>query len=217
LAHGAEPGSLISIKGAACESEEKCNCYDVRMLLPDAIEMLADSKVDALGPTTWADLGCGDGTFTLALATLLAAGSTIHAMDRDSSALRGIPSTHNDVRINTHRGDFTKRTWPFADLDGILMANSLHYVADQAAFIRACEERMTSKRRFLIVEYDTNDASRWVPNPLSQARLTAMFASAGYSSVRILGSRPSIYRRASLYAAVIVSSNGIHPATQENL
>jgi SAM-dependent methyltransferase len=186
---------------------ERWYCYDDLMLLPDAIKMLADSDVSALGPTTWADLGCGNGTFTLALATLLAAGSTIHAMDRDGSALRRIPSAHNDVRIRTHRGDFMKQTWPFADLDGILMANSLHYVADQAAFIRACEERMTLKRRFLIVEYDTNDASRWVPNPLSQARLTAMFASAGYSSVRILRSRSSIYRRASLYAAVIVSSS----------
>jgi SAM-dependent methyltransferase len=176
------------------------------MLLRDAIEMLADSEVSALGPTTWADLGCGDGTFTLALAALLAAGSTIHAMDRDGSALQGIPSAHHDVRIQIHRGDFTKQTWPFADLDGILMANSLHYVADQVTFIRACKERMKTKHRFLIVEYDTNDASRWVPNPVGQATLTAVFASAGYSSVRILRSRRSIYRRASLYAAVIVSS-----------
>jgi len=175
------------------------------MLLADAIAMLADSEVSALGRTRWADLGCGDGTFTLALATLLGAGSTIHAMDRDGSALRTIPSAHNDVGINTHRGDFTTQPWPFGDLDGILMANSLHYVADQAAFIRACEARMTMKRRFLIVEYDTDDASRWVPNPLSQARLTAVFASAGYSSVRILHSRPSIYRRASLYSAMIGS------------
>src|SRR4029453_14715020 len=38
------------------------------MRLRDAIDMLADSGVDALGPTIWADLGCGDGTFTLALA-----------------------------------------------------------------------------------------------------------------------------------------------------
>jgi len=44
----------------------------------DAIEMLADSGVGALGPTTWADLGCVTGTFTLALAGLLAPGSTIH-------------------------------------------------------------------------------------------------------------------------------------------
>jgi SAM-dependent methyltransferase len=172
------------------------------MRLRDAIEMLAGGG-GLLGPTTWADLGCGDGTFTLALADLLAAGSAIHAMDRDGSALRRIPSAHKGVRITTHRGDFTKRMWPFADLDGVLMANSLHYVDDQAAFIRACEPRMTSQRRFLIVEYDTDEASRWLPYPVSQIKLTALFAAAGYSSIRLLRSRPSVYRRASLYAALI--------------
>jgi hypothetical protein len=50
------------------------------MRLRDAIDMLADSGVGALVPTIWADLGCGDGTFTLALADLLAPGSMIHAM-----------------------------------------------------------------------------------------------------------------------------------------
>ena len=176
------------------------------MRLADAIEMLADSGVEALGPTTWADLGCGDGTFTVALAALLAADSTIHAIDRDGLALRNIPAEHHGVRIKTHRGDFTNLTWPFADLDGILMANSLHHVDDQAALIRACESRMTLRRRFLIVEYDTNEASRWLPYPVSQRRLTALFASAGYSSIRLLRTRPSVYRRALLYAAVIVPS-----------
>ena len=91
--------------------------------------MLAESGVDALGPTKWADLGCGTGTFTVALADLLSPGSTIHAMDRDASVLRRIPPEHRGVSITTHRGDFTNHTWPFANLDGILMANSLHYVA----------------------------------------------------------------------------------------
>jgi SAM-dependent methyltransferase len=172
------------------------------MRLGDAIEMLAGSGIEALGPTTWADLGCGGGTFTLALAALLAAGSTIHAMDRDGAALRKIPSVYNGVRITTHRGDFTNGMWSFANLDGILMANSLHYVADQAAFIHACEARMTSRRRFLIVEYDTSEASRWVPYPVSQIRLTDLFECAGYS-ITVLRSRPSLYRRASLYAAAI--------------
>jgi len=176
------------------------------MRLRDAIEMLADSGVEALGPTIWADLGCGNGTFTLALAALLSAGSTIHAMDRDGSVLRKIPSAHNSVRIATYAGDFTNHTWPFADLDGILMANSLHYVADQATFIHACESRMTSRRRFLIVEYDTSEASRWLPYPVSQTRLTGLFERAGYSSITVLRSRPSVYRRASLYAAVIAPS-----------
>jgi trans-aconitate methyltransferase len=175
------------------------------MRLQDAIEMLADSGVEALGPTTWADLGCGVGTFTLALAGLLATGSTIHAMDRDTAALRKIPSAYSGVRITTHRGDFTDRTWPSADLDGILMANSLHYVADQPTFIRACEARMTARRRFLIVEYDTSEASRWVPYPVSQSRLTDLFEPAGYS-IAVLRSRPSVYRRAPLYAAAIAPS-----------
>ena len=122
------------------------------MRLPDAIEMLADSGVDALGPTTWADLGCGDGTFTLALASLLAPGSTIHAMDRDAAALRTIASEHHGVRIKRHREDFTNLAWPFDALSGILMANSLHYVEDQAAFLRGCAARMVVPRRFLIVE-----------------------------------------------------------------
>ena len=169
----------------------------------DAIEMLAASGVEALGPTVWADLGCGDGTFTLALAGLLASGSTIHAIDLAGSALRKIPSTHNRVRITTHRGDFMKLPWPFADVDGILMANSLHYVENQLAFIRACEPHMKTRRHFLIIEYDTIDRSRWVPYPVSQMRLTTLFARAGYSSVRVLRSRPSIYRRARLYAAAI--------------
>jgi len=60
----------------------------------DAVDLLADSGVDALEPTTWADLGCGDGTFTLALGDLLSSDSTIHAVDRDASALRRIPSVH---------------------------------------------------------------------------------------------------------------------------
>jgi trans-aconitate methyltransferase len=147
------------------------------MRLRDAIGMIADSNVAALGPTTWADLGCGTGTFTLALAELLAAGSVIHAMDRDAAALRKIPSTHGGVSIATHRGDFTSPSWPFPNLDGILLANSLHYY----------------------------EASRWVPHPVSRHRLVELFAAAGYPSITILASRPSVYRRAALYAVLATS------------
>src|SRR5262245_17288260 len=139
------------------------HCYDASMRLRDAIDMLADSGAEALGPSIWADLGCGDGTFTLALADLLAPGSIIHAMDLDGSALRSMPSTNKGVGIITHRGDFLKQPWPFADLDGILMANSLHYVEQQAVFIRNCESQMKPQRRFLVVEYDTSAANRWGP------------------------------------------------------
>lgn len=178
------------------------------MRLSDAIDMLAGSGVKELGPTSWADLGCGDGTFTLALADLLAAGSTIHAMDVDRSALQAIPASHKGTPIARHHGDFVSETWPFTGLDGILMANSLHYVKNQAAFIRSCEPYLNGRHRFLIVEYDTNAAHRWVPYPINQTRLIELFEACGYSSIRILRKRASAFRRASLYAAAIEHRTG---------
>jgi trans-aconitate methyltransferase len=177
--------------------------YDRLVRLRDATDMLRDSDVNALGPTHWADLGCGSGTFTLALASVLAAGSTIHAVDHDGAALRKLPQSHSAVRIIPHRQDFTEPPWPFAPVDGILMANSLHFVADQAAFVDACEAQMTPRRRFLVVEYDTIEANRWVPHPVSSDRLVELFERAGYRSIAILRRRASLYRRAPLYSAAI--------------
>lgn len=175
----------------------------------DAVALIAPSGVEALGPSTWADLGCGDGTFTRALASLLAPGSTIHAIDRDAARLRRLPSAHGGVRIAAHAGDFTRFPWPFtADVDGILMANALHYVADQPAFVRACVAQAARPPRFLVVEYDMDRANRWVPHPVGRARLAAVFAEAGYPSVRVLASRPSIYQRAAIYAAAITAPAG---------
>ena len=172
------------------------------MRVRDAMKMFEGSDLASLGPTVWADLGCGDGTFTLALAQLLAAGSVIHAMDRNARALAHIAPPHGGARIHTHLGDFTKTPWPFDDVDGVLMANSLHYVKDQRAFITRCRSQIQPEHRFLIVEYDTDRANAWVPYPVSQAALAALFAAAGYPSITLLGSRPSAYRRARLYAAM---------------
>jgi ubiquinone/menaquinone biosynthesis C-methylase UbiE len=176
------------------------------MRLRDAVKMIEGSDLAPIGPGAWADLGCGDGTFTLALAEVTAPGSVIHAMDRDSRALAQIAARHNDVRVETHLGDFTKMPWPFTDLNGILMANSLHYVQDQEAFITSCRAQMQPEHRFLIVEYDTDQANAWVPHPIGRSALAELFVALGYESITPLGSRPSAYRRAELYAAMITTS-----------
>jgi trans-aconitate methyltransferase len=172
------------------------------MLVRDAAAMFAGSGLEAFGPTTWADLGCGEGVFTLALADQLAPGSVIHAIDRNRAALKRIPAHRRDVRCFTHQGDFIE-PWPFGPVDGILMANSLHYVANQETFVRSFESRLRSSHRVLIVEYDANTASAWVPYPVSRSRLAELFS--GYLS-RPLGSRPSRYRRAPLYAELMESA-----------
>ena len=174
--------------------------------------MLSSAELQHLESGAWADLGSGDGIFTLALAELLPPHSVIHAMDRDPSQLARIPPRHRDVRIVTHAGDFTRLPWPFTGLAGILMANSLHFVADQSAFLRSCESHMRAPRRFVIVEYDTSKANPWVPYPVRRSRLQSLLPDYKITS---LGSRPSRYQRAELYAAMCVADGtGRHAPTK---
>jgi SAM-dependent methyltransferase len=177
------------------------------MRLPDAVEMISGADVGALGPGTWADLGCGDGTFTRALARLLAAGSVVHAVDMDDAALAAIASQQGDMRIVTHHADFLQEPWPFDGLDGILMANSLHYVREQEEFIRRCDAHLKTGSRMIVVEYDFDAPNQWVPYPVSRRRLIALFTAAGYSAPVWLGSRPSVYQRGSMYAALLVRAS----------
>ena len=172
------------------------------MTLDDA-EALIAGGVDGEGPAqTWAELGSGDGTFTQALARLLPAGSIVHAIDRDRAALRQIPATVAATTVVTQVADFTQPEWPNVGLDGVLLANSLHYVSDQPAFLRSLTPRFRRRPRLLIVEYDTDRGNPWVPYPISQRRLRVLAADGGWS-VRLLGSRPSMYRRAAIYAALV--------------
>ena len=169
----------------------------------DAVRLLASPELEALGPQTWADLGCGDGVFTRALASLLAPRSTIHAMDRDAAALRALPAEHHDVLIRPWTGDVTEMPWPFGTVDGQLLANMLHYVRDQVAFLRGCREQLTGCGHLLVVEYNTDRANPWVPYPLPRRALTDLCIAAGFARVVALGSRPSIYQRAPLYSVLV--------------
>jgi len=169
----------------------------------DAVRLLASSELDARAPQTWADLGCGDGVFTRALASLLAPGSTIHAMDRDAAALRTLPAELHGVLIRAWAGDVTEQPWPFGAVDGLLLANVLHYVRDQAAFLRGCHDQLTPGGYLLVVEYDTDRANRWVPYPSSRQALTELCTAAGFARVVALGSHPSIYQRAPLYSVLV--------------
>src|SRR6476659_671549 len=115
----------------------------------DARDLIAHRSLSAGGPQVWADLGCGDGTLTVALASLLPAGSTVHAIDTDTRALARVPARHGDVTLVAHAGDFTSSPWPFNGLDGVLMANALHYGEDQAALLRYVDRALRQRRILL--------------------------------------------------------------------
>lgn len=175
------------------------------MQLSEAIELIRHDRLTANGSSTWADLGCGSGLFTYALADFLQPNSRIYAVDTNATTLPRSSET-DQVTINPLRLDFVQNDWPFRDLTGILMANSLHYVNNKPGFLRKAVQHLTDSGSFLIVEYDTDQANPWVPFPVSFRSLSQLFTTSGFRSVDKLHERPSLYGRANLYAAYISRS-----------
>jgi ubiquinone/menaquinone biosynthesis C-methylase UbiE len=165
----------------------------------DAVDLLRNAPFAKGVAQHWADLGCGTGTFTRALADLLPTGSTIAAVDRDASALADIPDAHGTTRITKHVGDFAIGPLPATDLDGILLANALHFVRDQSGFIRRASHYLKPTAAFLLIEYDTDAPNRWVPHPLSFRTLERLFTGCGFRTVRRLAERSAAFGRAQLF------------------
>ena len=133
----------------------------------------------------WADLGAGEGAFTLALAELLGPQAHIVAVDKDRRALNAI-----GAGIETRVADFT-RPLDLHDLDGIVMANSLHYVRDKRPVLKAVHAMLRSGGRLILVEYGADRGNPWVPFPFTYTRWETMAAQAGFKNTRLLSTVPS--------------------------
>lgn len=161
----------------------------------DAISLI-EKAVSGHEPQVWADLGCGNGTFTKALNSLLPAGSHITAVDLESQRL-GLPNV-DFLRANFERDDLK-----LSGLDGILMANAIHYVSEKNYLIRKLEPMFTGSPHFIMIEYDTDRANPWVPFPITFKQLQTLFGTLGYHKVVKVSEIPSAYRSGNMYCALI--------------
>lgn len=159
---------------------------------------------------TWADLGSGTGAFTLALAELLGPAGTIWSIDRDARALgeqaaklRALPAG-TAARVLPLVADFTRgASLVLPPLDGIVMANSLHFVRDPGPVVAGLAGHLRPGGRFVLVEYDADRGNHWVPHPISAARWPSVAEAAGLRDVREIGRRGSRFLNA-IYSAVAV-------------
>jgi SAM-dependent methyltransferase len=155
---------------------------------------------------TWADIGAGEGPFTLALADLLGPGARIIAVDRDAGALRAnaeaMAQRFPATRLTTLVADL-ERPLDLPSLDGLVAANSLHFVprARQVAAIRSLAEHLRPGAGFIVVEYDADRGNPWVPHPFSMRGWERLATEAGLEGTTEIGRVPSRFLGA-IYAAV---------------
>jgi trans-aconitate methyltransferase len=166
------------------------------MEIQEAVDLLRDAVGESTG--IWADLGAGGGTFTLALAELLGAGSAIYAVDADANAVHALGDLPaiGETRIIPVKADFTRPLelpGPSRPLDGLLMANALHFVRDATGVLSRLVQNVRGGGRVIVVEYDQRRASRWVPHPIPAASWPTLAAGAGLVDAAITATRPSTY------------------------
>lgn len=172
------------------------------MKLSEAAGLIAKGISNTEQPQQWIDLGAGSGLFTAALSTLLQKGSTIYAVDKEVPVSQPVAGVQPGVEVIRVAGDFVQPLPLPALCDGMLMANSLHYVKQQITLLQQLMQRLNAAGRLLIVEYDTAQANRWVPYPVSYQKLET-YCAAVPATVRKLASAASVYHADGMYAALI--------------
>jgi len=152
----------------------------------------------------WADLGSGTGAFTLALADLLGQTGQIYTVDKDRNALReqerALRARFPANAVHYIAADFTRRL-DLPLLDGVVMANSLHYVRDKHAMLLLVRGYLQPGGRLILVEYNTDRGNMWVPYPLAYSTWESLAHQNGFAGTQLLTTRPSRYL-GEIYSAV---------------
>jgi ubiquinone/menaquinone biosynthesis C-methylase UbiE len=145
---------------------------------------------------TWADLGCGDGIFTAALYGLLQPGSQIYAVDNNRRALealsRNFAESYPQAALQPVLADFT-RPLTLPPLDGLLMANSLHFVREKKPVLAGLVKLLKPGGRLMVVEYNTRRGNAAVPYPLDEWGFLALAEEAGLRQAGIVARIPSTF------------------------
>ncbi len=146
----------------------------------------------------WADLGAGSGAFTLALRDLLGRAAEIYAVDKEGARLEELKQAFRSRfgaadHLHTLQADFSKGLPELPALDGILMANSLHFFRDKVRILDHVRGALKPAGLLLLVEYNVDKGNPWVPYPLSFSTFKALARSAGFSEPRLLATYPSSF------------------------
>ena len=120
--------------------------------------------------------------------SLLAASSTPSISTKEHS--QRFQSTAMGWRFVRSSGICEVPLFRLPAVDGILMANALHFIQEQQLLLRRLH---SVTGRFLIVEYERSKPNRWGSYPIGFERFRQLSAEEGLGRVEKLATRPSLF------------------------
>ena len=154
----------------------------------------------------WAEFGSGSGAFTFALAELIGPEGAIYSVDKNQAALCDQAnsfqkrSTDHQPIIHYLNKDYVQ---PIAlpVLNGVVMANTLHFHEHKAAILMLINNYLVPNGHMILVEYNSDLGSTWVPHPLSLHSWRLLAEKVGFVGTRLLERVPSSFM-GEIYSAI---------------
>jgi SAM-dependent methyltransferase len=138
------------------------------------------------------------------VADLIGPTGQIYSIDTDRRALReqeqAMRARFPDVMVRYLVADLSQRQ-PLPLLDGVVMANSLHYQRKKEPVLELVQSYLKPGGRLILVEYNADHGNPWVPYPLSYPTWEALASKVGLLNTRLLAKVPSRFLR-EMYSAV---------------
>jgi SAM-dependent methyltransferase len=132
-----------------------------------------------------ADLGAGDGYYTLRLADAVGASGRVYAVEVDEGALRALRArTAGDARVEVIEGAIDDPRLPDGAVDLVLLSDVYHHLDERVAYFARLRGDLADGARVAIVEPRASWASWWLLLPpghgVAVPAMRAEMEAAGY-------------------------------------
>ena len=137
----------------------------------------------------WIDAGCGNGTFTFPLASMV---SKVIALDTNKHNLSYLESKKSPkMAIMTKSIDFNNPSWYKDSVDGILFGFSLHYNSVHKNALKNAYLQLKPGGKLVVFEYSSEKPVSWVPYPLPLNKLIPILKDLSFQSIKVIENIPA--------------------------
>ncbi|MFW9853748.1 MAG: class I SAM-dependent methyltransferase [Candidatus Thorarchaeota archaeon] len=139
----------------------------------------------------WVDAGCGTGTFTFPMSTLV---NKVIAVDQNLSRITHLrKSLPNNANIIPLLSDFNHDRYTIDPVDGILFGFSLHYQQNPLIALKNAYSQTRPGGSVVVFEYGRKTPLPWVPHPIPVGRGKILLVDSGFIPSKIIFQNKRFY------------------------